>query len=73
MMENSYEFAGCCIQMADKIDEDNLLCYREHISSSSRREGPAIYIMSDEGRKGIAKIRYCPFCGTQVSFFARGN
>ena len=72
-MENKYEIKECCIVMAEYLDEDNLLSYREGIPFLSPREGPAVYIMADEGREGMAKICYCPFCGTQISFFARGN
>lgn len=72
-MENQYRVVDCCMEMVKHLGKDDPLSYAENDPCNAVREGPTVYIMSHSGFAGTVRIRYCPFCGKQITFCALGD
>lgn len=46
--------------------EDKLICLLENEPFSHKPTPPTVYIQSDGGHGGMAKINFCPFCGKKI-------
>lgn len=58
-------FEACCYRLVQTVEEEEIMIFQDSSPFSNDNEG-GIFIISDAGHGGWARIHYCPFCGEHI-------